>query len=230
MYASGGVSVSKTATNNYGESVSRIVITERSLICRHPVPSSSLASFSEDAIDRLCQKMGHDRLKFLANTLEAQMKARWQIAVKRGSSRMDADNTFERRSQYIASATLPRLLSGCILGLADGYAAYFEQVHPIYPILDQAIFKHRILHFGMETPAATDTTWSALYFVVLTLGCMYHDGGSFRPAQGLAWDYFSFAYGGLAEVLTSKASLLNAQVSKTKARRTMPRYGNNKAR
>jgi hypothetical protein len=44
------------------------------------VPSSSLAFFSDDAVDSLCQRLGHDKLKTLVNTLEDTMKARWQAA------------------------------------------------------------------------------------------------------------------------------------------------------
>lgn len=40
---------------------------------------------------------------------------------------------------------------------------------------------------------------------------MYHDGGSFQPAHGLAWHYFKASFDHFKDVLTCPASLLKAQ-------------------
>lgn len=100
-----------------------------------------------------------------------------------------------------------------IISCADWSTAYFEQVHPIYPFLDQTSFEGRASSTHLETSGSTHETWLALYHTVLSLGCMYHDGGSFEPAKGLAWHYFSLAFRHFQDVLICKASLLKAQVS-----------------
>ncbi|OAL04209.1 hypothetical protein IQ06DRAFT_95615 [Phaeosphaeriaceae sp. SRC1lsM3a] len=119
------------------------------------------------------------------------MQARWEATSQPYGRPNDGDDTPERRSQYIRS--------------------YFEQVHPIYPFLDQTSFEGRASSTHLETSGSTHETWLALYHTVLSLGCMYHDGGSFEPAKGLAWHYFSLAFRHFQDVLICKASLLKAQ-------------------
>ncbi|PVH91671.1 hypothetical protein DM02DRAFT_663725 [Periconia macrospinosa] len=165
-------------------SVSRQTVNEH-------VPSSSLAFFSDHAVDYLCLKLGHDRLKTLVNTLEAQMQARWEATSQPYGPPDDIDDSPERRSQYIRS--------------------YFEQVHPIYPFLEQATFEGRASSTQLEASDPTHETWLALYHTVLSLGCMYHNGGSFEPAKGLAWHYFRLSFRHFQDVLMCKASLLKAQ-------------------
>jgi hypothetical protein len=96
---------------------------------------------------------------------------------------------------------------------ANRNTAYFEQVHPLYPFLDQATFEGRASCTPPEASDSTHETWLALYHTVLSLGCMYHDGGSFEPAKGLAWHYFRLSFRRFQDVLMCKASLLKAQVS-----------------
>lgn len=91
-------------------------------------------------------------------------------------------------------------------------AAYFEHIHPVYPFLDPADFKRKSAS-DMETSDINQKTWSALYYAVLSLGCMYHDGGSFKPAEGLAWHYFRVSFRHFQDVLMCRASILKAQVS-----------------
>ncbi|KAF5232115.1 hypothetical protein FANTH_13111 [Fusarium anthophilum] len=165
-------------------SVSRQTVTEH-------VPSSSLAFFSDHAVDNLCLKLGHDKLKTLVNTLESQMQGRWEATFQPYGLPDEVNDSPEHRSQYIRS--------------------YFEQVHPIYPFLDQARFEERVSCAQPQGSDPTHETWLALYHTVLSLGCMYHDGGSFEPAKGLAWHYFRLAFRHFQDVLICKASLLKAQ-------------------
>jgi hypothetical protein len=65
------------------------------------VPSSSLAFFSDEAVERLCQKLGHGKVKDLVNTLEEQMKARWEVAVQHRDVFEDLNTSHETESQYI---------------------------------------------------------------------------------------------------------------------------------
>lgn len=78
-YGAGAVSVSRPISNGHGtSSEGRGYNYALSNVCK--VPSSSLAFFSDDAIDSMCQRVGHGKLKTLVNTLEDTMKARWQAA------------------------------------------------------------------------------------------------------------------------------------------------------
>jgi hypothetical protein len=98
---------------------------------------------------------------------------------------------------------------------ANEIIAYFEQVHPVYPFLDEAAFKEKVTSTRLEASDSTHKTWLALYHTILSIGCMYHDGGSFEPAKGLAWHYFRLAFRHFQDVLMCKATLLKAQVSPT---------------
>src|ERR1700712_1963024 len=113
-------------------------------------------------------------------------------------------NVCSRRSDQYDSTSLS----------ADNCAAYFQQVHPIYPFLDQQAFEHRASLEGSGVHDSSDKAWSALFHAVISLGCMFHDGGSLQPAHGLAWHYFRVALQHLQDVLLSKASLLKVQVSR----------------
>jgi hypothetical protein len=97
---------------------------------------------------------------------------------------------------------------------ADNCVAYFQQVHPIYPFLDQEVFENRASHDEGGAHDSSDKAWLALFHAVISLGCMFHDGGSLQPAHGLAWHYFRVALRHLQDLLLSKASLLKAQVSR----------------
>ncbi|KXJ93625.1 hypothetical protein Micbo1qcDRAFT_38206 [Microdochium bolleyi] len=172
-YTAGGYSVSRQAVNEH-------------------VPSSSLAFFSDNAVDQLCEKLGHDKLRTLVTTLEAQMQARWEATTQPYDPPEAVDDSAERRLEYVRS--------------------YFEQVHPLYPFLDQATFEQRVSGLPPEASDSNYETWLALYHTVLSLGCMYHDGGSFEPAKGLAWHYFRLSFRHLQHVLMCRASILKAQV------------------
>jgi len=90
--------------------------------------------------------------------------------------------------------------------------AYFKHVHPLFPFLNQASFERRIASLKAEVSESAQKTWSALYNTIMSLGCMYHDGGSFQPAYGLAWQFFKISFDNLKDVLTAPPSLLKAQV------------------
>ncbi|KAK5049452.1 hypothetical protein LTR84_004381 [Exophiala bonariae] len=70
-------------------------------ISKEQVPSSSLAFFSDEAVERLCQKLGHGKVKDLVTTLEEQMKARWEAAVQQKDVSENLNSSHENESQYI---------------------------------------------------------------------------------------------------------------------------------
>src|SRR4051794_34670601 len=98
------------------------------------------------------------------------------------------------------------------LGTNRTCKAYFKHLHPVYPFLDQADFERRSTSSDLEISDINQKTWSALYHAVLSLGCMYDNGGSFKPAEGLAWHYFRISFRQLQDVLMCRASILKAQV------------------
>lgn len=84
-------------------------------------------------------------------------------------------------------------------------------MHPAYPFLQRHEFEkaldNRRSHFCEEDPQ-----YSALYHAVLALGCQRKGGGSFQSGQGAAWTLFQVALDMLPEILTSKETLVHAQV------------------
>jgi hypothetical protein len=140
------------------------------------------------------------------------MQARWEAGSQPHGQPDRIDDSPERRSQYIRCTNINNRSCTSILS-TNQTIAYFEQVHPIYPFLDQAAFERRASSTELEASDTTHETWLALYHTILSLGCMYHDGGSFEPAKGLAWHYFRLSFRHFQDVLICKASLLKAQVS-----------------
>jgi len=140
------------------------------------------------------------------------MQARWEAGSQPYGPPDDVDDSPERRSQYIQCTNITNGRYILCLG-ANQTAAFFEHVHPIYPFLDQATFEGRTSSTQLEASDSTHETWLALYHTVLSLGCMYHGGGSFEPEKGLAWHYFRLSFRHFQDVLICKASLLKAQVS-----------------
>lgn len=89
--------------------------------------------------------------------------------------------------------------------------AYFEHVHPIFSFLDREDFESKISDPEVNQALATDKPWAALFYTVLTIGCQYHDGGSYNPGQNIGWRYFSTALSIFPDLLISKATLTIVQ-------------------
>ncbi|EXJ56385.1 uncharacterized protein A1O5_12652, partial [Cladophialophora psammophila CBS 110553] len=153
---------------------------------------SSIAFFSEHAISALCEKLGHEKLKHLINTLEADGQRRLQAAIQSDEPVNDLQEpSLELQMQYVRS--------------------YFEQISPIYPFLDQDHFEQKAFSLQDNSLDPLHKPWLALYYAILSLGCLYHEGGSFNSGKGLAWRYFQISFSYFADVLISKPSLLKAQ-------------------
>ncbi|KAL1629747.1 hypothetical protein SLS56_005270 [Neofusicoccum ribis] len=89
--------------------------------------------------------------------------------------------------------------------------SYFENVHPVYPLLDRKVFERQALGPARDQLLAKSAPWFALYYVVLALGSQYQDGGSFDAGRGKAWRLFRKALCRLPEILIPKGTLINAQ-------------------
>jgi hypothetical protein len=90
--------------------------------------------------------------------------------------------------------------------------AYFENVHPVYPFLDQEEFNSHA--FGSHLPEMLQFSrpFSALYHAVLASGSQYHQGGSFEPNLGRAWNLFRISLSHMSDILVPPYSLVNLQV------------------
>ncbi|OAG35510.1 hypothetical protein AYO21_10318 [Fonsecaea monophora] len=63
----------------------------------------------------------------------------------------------------------------------------------------------------LEEILQTNHAWAALYYSVLSLGSLLHEGASFEPMGGPAWKIFGFALRLFPTILFAKKSLLVAQ-------------------
>ncbi|KIW90109.1 uncharacterized protein Z519_09540 [Cladophialophora bantiana CBS 173.52] len=89
--------------------------------------------------------------------------------------------------------------------------SFFNDLHPVYPFLDQSKFESTAFGAQLEEILQTNHAWAALYYSVLSLGALLHEGGSFEPMGGPAWKIFIFALRLFPTILFAKKSLLVAQ-------------------
>ncbi|GKU06630.1 hypothetical protein FLAG1_09511 [Fusarium langsethiae] len=92
---------------------------------------------------------------------------------------------------------------------------YFEQVHPLFPHIDRKSFDYTVSSGKLDDILISDTAFSALYYSVLALGCLYDGGGSFEPGKGDAWDLFSVALALLPDLQKSPNPLVALQAMTT---------------
>lgn len=84
-------------------------------------------------------------------------------------------------------------------------------MHPVHPFLDRDQFKSIALGPQVEQKLATNKAWSALFYSILALGSQYHDGGSFQPANNIAWKFFATSLALFPDLLITKATLVIVQ-------------------
>lgn len=89
--------------------------------------------------------------------------------------------------------------------------AYFDHVHPVYPFLDRIQFEAASRSPQLGQRLISDKAWSALFYTVLALGSQYHDGGSYQPAENIAWRFFSTALALFPDLLITRATLVAVQ-------------------
>lgn len=150
----------------------------------------------------LSQRLGHDKVRQLITAVEAQTKWRQNLLT-------DVDPNCE-------GTALPSELEGSAALLSDDTIntfidRYFEDVHPMYPILTRQWFDRMRLTFSVEHGHCNNKPFAAIYWTVLALGCMHVGGGSFIPGRGLAWELFSKSLALYGPVMLSKKLLISAQ-------------------
>ncbi|EGU88849.1 hypothetical protein FOXB_00631 [Fusarium oxysporum f. sp. conglutinans Fo5176] len=84
-------------------------------------------------------------------------------------------------------------------------------------ILNRESFHSTVSSGKLSEILISDTAFSALYYSVLALGCLFDGGGSFEPGKGKAWDLFSVALALLPGLRKSPNSLVALQAMATAA-------------
>lgn len=186
------------------------------------VASSTLSFFSEKTMSSLSDILGHKKLNAVVNELDSsiseQIKSLGKLPLfstkhdMRHSTIM-GDEVMRSASIYIEGMRIYSQYCGVNSILLTICSAYFDQVHPIYPFLDRDSFEKVAMSSRVQELLETNKTWSALYYGVLSLGSLYHDGGSFTAKTGTAWKFFHASLELLPEILMVRRTLMTAQVS-----------------
>jgi hypothetical protein len=175
----------------------------------------------------LSKRLGHDRVSQLIATIEYKTAMKMNIMTdcdpspQPSSTPHDSVNSVpldERHLAFIECMLCTLHLFSFSSPLFDLLtrpfcAAYFEEVHPVYPFLDKDWFLEMINSASLEQDLMENKPLAALFYTVLALGCMYCDGGAFEPGKGCAWGLFFRANALFADVILSKKVLLSLQVS-----------------
>ncbi|KAL2850203.1 hypothetical protein BJY01DRAFT_210189 [Aspergillus pseudoustus] len=179
----------------------------QSLVKAHDqyVGSSGIAFFSDRRIASISERLRHrkfvDIIERLANSVRDRV------------SRTPNPSLAPIRAFDSAAAPVELLTEAKGLYIA----AYFQQVHPIYPLVDREAFEYAAYSPQLPELLQTNPALSALYHSVLALGCQYHERGSFKPGTGTAWELFRVALGLLPDILLSREAVLNIQAVATMA-------------
>ncbi|KIW24106.1 uncharacterized protein PV07_09840 [Cladophialophora immunda] len=161
------------------------------------ISSCGLAFFSDNSLTALADRLGHDRTREIVVKMQENSRARQSAPL----------NIFtQTRSDYT------RVLNSYSPQCRATYVkSYFSDLHPVYPFLEQSRFESMAFGAQLEEILQTNHAWAALYYSVLSLGSLLHEGASFEPMGGPAWKIFGFALRLFPTLLFAKKSLLVAQ-------------------
>ncbi|OQU99397.1 hypothetical protein CLAIMM_05033 [Cladophialophora immunda] len=161
------------------------------------ISSCGLAFFSDNSLTALADRLGHDRTREIVVKMQENSRARQSAPL----------NIFtQTRSDYT------RVLNSYSPQCRATYVkSYFSDLHPVYPFLEQSRFESMAFGAQLEEILQTNHAWVALYYSVLSLGSLLHEGASFEPMGGPAWKIFGFALRLFPTLLFAKKSLLVAQ-------------------
>ncbi|KAJ5883404.1 uncharacterized protein N7473_010290 [Penicillium subrubescens] len=157
-----------------------------------------MSFFSDERLDDLSARLGHDGLKSLVAQISGMVKSRVEVLHRNlGPS-----------SIWNQSGDVPKLSPQRARHLIN---IYFENIHPLYPFLDRDEFETRAFSSTLEASHANEPAWTALYHTVLALGCEFDGGGSFTPGEGEAWSLFKVALDLYPRILLLNTELLEVQ-------------------
>ncbi|KAH8693915.1 hypothetical protein BGW36DRAFT_212562 [Talaromyces proteolyticus] len=142
--------------------------------------TSSMSFFSETRLKTLSNLIGNNAVEVLIKYISDMVKSRLD-GLHRSLGPSSIWKRYEERPRV--STEKARLF----------IQVYFEQVHPLHPFLDRVEFEHRAFNPDHRHDIISNTSWEALYYTVLALGCKFQGGGSFDPGCGEAWKLFRVA-------------------------------------
>ncbi|KAF4976411.1 hypothetical protein FZEAL_6915 [Fusarium zealandicum] len=162
-----------------------------------------LTFFSDSRLESLSTKLRNNKVNDLVRRISMLIKSRL-------------------RSPDATSAVLTVPTDSCFDPLDKTVArkyisTYYERVHPLFPHLDRESFESTVSSSNLQTILTEEPSFSALYHVVLALGCLYDGGGSFEPGKGKAWELFSVALALLPSLEKSTNPLVALQAITTAA-------------
>ncbi|CAH0047768.1 unnamed protein product [Clonostachys solani] len=89
--------------------------------------------------------------------------------------------------------------------------AYFNNLHPVYPFLDQEEFESQAFSPNLDDLLKQSPAFSALYHSILALGSQYLQCGTFEPGNGRSWEYFQVALGHMSDIILPRESIESVQ-------------------
>ncbi|KAF2493354.1 hypothetical protein BU16DRAFT_528662 [Lophium mytilinum] len=158
----------------------------------------SLTFFSEGRRQSLSTRLGHNRLNDVLNKADTVINTRLKA-----KENIITDHVLSKSWTADISSD-PNLTSAYI-------RSFFEQVHPLYPFLDQHAFQETLSNPQFSQILHTNKAWSALYHAVLALGSQYNNGGTFEPGQNRAWQLFSVSLALYPDLVILPDSLIALQ-------------------
>ncbi|KAF1965176.1 hypothetical protein BU23DRAFT_628829 [Bimuria novae-zelandiae CBS 107.79] len=86
-----------------------------------------------------------------------------------------------------------------------------KNIHPLYPFLDRQQIGSTALGPELERKLGSDSAWSVLFYAILALESQYCNGGSFQPANNVAWRLFSTAVALFPDLFITRTTLTIVQ-------------------
>ncbi|KAF9885321.1 hypothetical protein FE257_013038 [Aspergillus nanangensis] len=165
------------------------------------VASSTVAFFSESKIRALSSILGHDRLHSVINGLDDALSTKLK-----GFAGSPVELPAAGSPSTKAEITDEDILH------AEAYTeSFFQYVNPMYPVLNRREFEKFVSRPDLNDVLVKNVAWKALYYGILALGSMYHNGGSFLPGEGLSWKFFQASLNLMPELLLIRRTIETAQ-------------------
>ncbi|CAG9984020.1 unnamed protein product [Clonostachys byssicola] len=162
------------------------------------VLSSGLAFFSEQKVASLTQKIGNTRLQDIVKKLDDYIASRLGLTDEPIWPPINFDKP-EQKDRPTPTETRSYI------------QAYFINLHPVYPFLDQEEFESQAFSPNLDGILKQSPAFSALYHCILALGSQYLQCGTFEPGNGRSWRYFQVALGHMSDIILPRESIESVQ-------------------
>jgi len=161
--------------------------------------SCAIAFFNNQRITSLAERLGTETLRELVETLDALVRKR--VGFEESSSIGDISFHKPPSPEKVPPQTAKAFID-----------AFFENIHPVYPFLDQEEFNWIALGPFLDDYLRLNPPFSALYHTVLALGGHFFHGGGYVHGDGVVWGLFQVALGFFPDVIQPPLSLTKLQV------------------